>query len=244
MAHLHFTSCEAHRRRVIQLGENPESVFNVGALGVENIRKLALLDETAIRKELELSDDRPYFVCTFHPVTLENDSALEQIATLCRALEQFPDYAVIFTGANADAGGMAVNEFLRKYAATHTRHRFFMSLGQLRYFSAMKYAACGIGNSSRAIIEAPSLGVPVIDMGDRQKGRERAKTVRHCPAEHKALTRTIKNSLHARPNMNQANNPYEQNNTATTIAELLLDYPARNTVKKVFHDLPRQAHAC
>lgn len=239
MSHLHFTSCEAYRQRVIQLGEAPDRVFNVGSLGVENAKTTACYSEQESRERLGLDAGMPYIVCTMHPATLDEAPIPEQIRGLLEALDSFAKYAIIFTGANADPGGIEMNALLQDFVAKRPAHRFFMSLGQRLYFSAVRYAACVIGNSSSGIIEAPSFGVPVIDIGDRQTGRIRAASVLHCDQNMDAIAGTLatalrpdyKNSIADRPN------PYEHPGTAKRIAEILLSFSARRILFKHFHDM-------
>lgn len=237
MSHLHFTSCEAYRQRVIQLGEDPNRVFNVGSLGVENIHKLKLLDEAEIRRELGFTAGTPYMVCTFHPVTLEGGTEIAQLEELLRALEAFPDYAVVFTGANADVGGASINDALQSYTEQYPQHRFFMSLGQVRYFSAVKYASCVIGNSSSGIIEVPSLKVPVLNVGNRQKGRVAAAGVLHCGAEVRSVIETLAFALSENYKIKVAatGNPYDRPDTAKNIVHRITTWPLQGILRKSFY---------
>ena len=155
---------------MIQLGENPQNVFCVGAVGVENIMKMQLLDKSELEKSISFSLEKPYAVVTFHPVTLENDSAEAQFAELLKAIDQHKEIKYIFTKANADANGRIINKMIDDYAAGNANVAAFESLGNLRYLSALKYAAMVIGNSSSGIVEAPSFGIPTINIGDRQNG--------------------------------------------------------------------------
>lgn len=241
MSHLHFASCEIHRERVIQLGEDPERVFNVGSLGVENCRALELASEREIRSELQLEAKIPYLVCTMHPVTLDKASPQEQVQPLLQALNQFPDQAVIFTGANADPGGDSINAILQEYVKKRQNARFFMSLGQKLYFSAVRYAACVLGNSSSGIIEVPSLGRAVVDIGNRQKGRVRAKTVLHAEQTEAAITKALAAALSPayRQDSLHADNPYDKKGTARQIVEHVLSAPLENILNKNFFTLNR-----
>lgn len=172
MSYLHFTSTEQYRNRVIQLGENPERVFYVGALGVENIKKINLMTKEELERSIHFEIDENTVVVTYHPVTLENNTVEEQFLNLLKVLDRNPKIRMIFTKANADTNGRIVNELIDKYAAQNSeRACAFMSLGQKRYLSALKYCRIVIGNSSSGIIEAPSFGKPIINIGDRQKGR-------------------------------------------------------------------------
>lgn len=244
LAHLHFTSCEPYRRRVIQLGETPKRVWNVGALGVENALRLPLWDESRIRAELGLAPGRPYFLCTFHPVTLEPGDEDRQLDALCSALAAFPDHAVIFTGANADAGGLGLNCRLKAFAQTNLdRVRLFASLGVTRYLSAAKYASCVAGNSSSGIIEIPSLGTPVVNIGSRQGGRIASPAVLHCPAEKEAVASCLRRALtpEHRALARATPNPYEGKDTSATIARTLMEHPLEDILRKSFHDIPAAA---
>lgn len=242
LSHLHFTSCESYRQRVIQLGEQPDRVWNVGALGVENALTSKLLDALATYEALSIPYGSPYILCTFHPATLDIGRETEQLRALCTALDNFSAHYVIFTGANADPGGGNINQLLHHFAVSHpNRVKIFPSLGVRRYLSAAKYAKCVAGNSSSGIIEIPSLGVPVVNIGDRQLGRTSSDMVLHCPSDagsimaalSKALTPRWYNHVKAIPN------PYEQKNTSATIANTLLTYPLTNILKKEFYNITR-----
>ena len=243
LSHLHFTSCEPYRQRVIQLGEQPDRVWNVGALGVENALSLPLFDETAVRDYLHLEAGRPYFLCTFHPVTLEPGQEETQWREMQQALERYANHAVVVTGANADPGGGLINRMLAQWGRQQPeRVRLFDSLGVLRYLSAAKYAACVVGNSSSGIIEIPSLGVPVVNIGDRQQGRIASPAVLHCPPEEDAIIASLTQALTpgCREHARVTPNPYEKAETSAAIAEILLTFPLRSILKKVFFDIVRQ----
>lgn len=181
MSHLHFTSTEVHRQRVIQLGENPAFVFNVGAIGLDNIRLLPLFS----KKELALKLGRPLkkfnYLVTFHPSTLDHEPAELQFRRLLNVIDQQKDSLFIFTKANADTNGRIINEMIDDYVkANADKSVAYTSMGQLFYLSALKYATAVVGNSSSGIIEAPFFNVPTINIGDRQKGRMQAKSILNC----------------------------------------------------------------
>ncbi len=240
MSHLHFSSCEAYRRRIIQLGEHPERVWNVGALGVENAKKVPLLSEAEIRAVLDIPAGRPYLVATWHPETLDPQSGENRLAAILDALAAFPDLTTVFTGANADMGGSRLNDLLRSRAAADPSLRFVASLGLVRYLSAARYAAGVVGNSSSGVVEIPGLGVPVLDIGSRQLGRERSRAVLHCepetPAVRQALERLLSESC--RHEARTLPNPYDKPGTATAIADVLLSFPLTNILMKEFYDAP------
>lgn len=188
MSILHFTSTETYRRRVIQLGEHPDRVFCVGALGVENILSQKLLDKSELEEAIHFKLGEKYCLVTFHPVTLEADSGIEQINELLQAMDEMKEYRYLVTKANADAGGRAINERLEEFAKAR-RERIYLteSLGMIRYLSAMKYCSMVIGNSSSGILEAPTMGVPTVNIGDRQKGRIQAVSIVNCEPQTSAI---------------------------------------------------------
>ena len=196
MSRLHFTANETYRRRVIQLGEAPETVFAVGDTGAENIRRQSLLSRPEIEKELGIKSDEPYFLITYHPVTLGQGDAAEEAERLLSACAAFPDIRLIVTAANADAAGRRINQKWEEYqTAEPGRIQLFSSLGQLRYLSAMKYCKAVLGNSSSGILEAPTMGRPSVNIGSRQEGRLRAASVIDCLPETEAIKAAITKAL-------------------------------------------------
>lgn len=245
MSFLHFTECEIYRRRVIQLGEAPERVFNVGSLGVENILSISLMT----LKELEESIDfhlqgKPYSVVTFHPVTMEEDKVEIQIRELIGAMEQFPQMNYIITLANADAGGRAINRIWEQEAPGHSNWVVVPSLGTRRYLSALRYAAMMIGNSSSGIMEGPASHTPTINIGDRQKGRVMAESILCCPptlddiesAMRKALTPEFQKIAQ------NVSNPFGTGNTSEQIAGVIYRFLNRHpkSIQKQFYNIPFQ----
>lgn len=242
MSYLHFTSTEEYRRRVIQLGENPERVFCVGALGVENIKKINLMTKEELEKSIHFEIDENTVVVTYHPVTLENNTVEEQFLNLLKVLDRNPKIRMIFTKANADTNGRIVNELIDKYAAQNSeRACAFMSLGQKRYLSALKYCRIVIGNSSSGIIEAPSFGKPIINIGDRQKGRICADSVINCGYTQQEIQQAMETALTEEFENKARNcrNPYEKENTAANIISVIKDYLLNDKIKlkKGFYDI-------
>lgn len=221
MSALHFTSTEAYRRRVIQLGEQPERVFCVGAMGVENACSVPLLSKEELEQELDFSLDKPYAVVTFHPVTLEKNSARSQTEELLKALRACKDMKFIITKANADSDGRIINELCEKYAEKCENAAVFDSLGMKRYLSALKYSCMVIGNSSSGLVEAPSFSVATINIGDRQKGRLQGETIINCEPEAGAILAAIQKgkSEDFRKKISIAKNPYGDGNTSDKIVE-------------------------
>lgn len=241
MSYLHFTSTQEYADRVIQLGEHPNRVFHVGALGVENILTQPLLSRQAICRDLGIATDRQYLLVTFHPATLDSTPAVDQVRELLGALERFPEYAIIFTGANADAGGQEINRLLKDFAEASPEDRhLFDSLGMVRYLSAVKYAECVVGNSSSGIIEVPSLGIPTVDIGNRQLGRVRAASVLHCNPEQKSIADSVSQALSPefKKNIESVSNPYQKPGTSTAIFDRLKTFKSEpQTHMKRFFDI-------
>ena len=192
MSYLHFTGTEQYRNRIIQLGESPDRVFNVGNLSTDNILKVPLMDEHSIRKWLMIPDHKEYVVATFHPVTLEEGTARKQVLELVAAMNETSKYFYVITKANTDTGGMAVNKILEEYASNHDNVCLHSSLGMIRYLSAIKYAKFVLGNSSSGISEAPVIGTPTVNIGDRQKGRIMADSVISCEADKNSILDAIR----------------------------------------------------
>ncbi len=240
MAHLHFPSCEEYRRRIIQLGENPERVYNVGALGIENIRKISLMDRDELEVSIGFPLDAPFFLVTFHPVTLETATAGTQFDELLSALEQFPEHKVLFTKANADTDGEIINEKIDAYAAAHPKRCLAVaSLGLRRYLSAMNLCDAVIGNSSSGILEAPVFGVPTVNIGDRQKGRIRTPSIIDCEPDYESVVSAIQTALDAefRASLFGMVHPCERENTATRIVDVIRNTNLEGILKKPFYNL-------
>lgn len=237
LSYLHFTAAEPYRQRVIQLGEAPERVFNVGAVGLDHIVKTPLLSMEELQSSLGFTLDSPFFVVTYHPVTLADEPAKESFNALLTALDQYPGHQVILTYPNADDGGRAIIPLLEQYAAANpARVLAIPSLGYRRYLSAVKHCTAVIGNSSSGIIEVPSLGVPTINIGQRQQGRLAAQSVLHCEANGSAITQCIAQAL--QPMTPDAYvNPYGAGDASGQIVARLKHFAAP-TIKQ-FHDLDR-----
>jgi GDP/UDP-N,N'-diacetylbacillosamine 2-epimerase (hydrolysing) len=242
MSHLHFTSTQEYRKRVIQLGEHPDRVFNVGAIGIENIKNLPLLTKAELNKSIEFDLGDKYFLVTVHPVTLESSTAEEQFKNLLSALDSAcSDSAkIIFTKANADTGGRIINQLIDEYVSNNPKRSItFTSMGQLRYLSAMKHCMAVVGNSSSGIVEAPSFNVPTVNIGDRQKGRVRARSVTDCAPSQDAIQKALAKSRSEefRQSLKDMVNPYEQKNTVEQILHVLKTAGLSNIIKKEFFDI-------
>lgn len=235
-SHIHFTSTEAYRKRVIQLGEQPDRVFNVGALGVENVLKNDFISKEEIERSLNFELTDKCFLCTYHPVTLSNMSSKTQVMNLLDALDNYRDYHVIFTYSNSDTHSQIIIKCIQEYVDRNQgRCLFIPSLGQRRYFSALKYMTAVIGNSSSGIIEVPSFGIPTLDIGDRQKGRIAADSVIHCGYSIEQINEGLKRILAF--GHKAIDNPYYKEGTCKAILKIIKTYPLNNIVQKKFYDL-------
>ena len=245
MSYFHFTATREHRRRVIQMGESPERVFWVGAMSVENacnVKKLSMHD---LQEQIAFywnRDLEKMAVVTFHPVTLEDDTAREQFQNILNALDYFEDLKVIFTKANADAGGRVINHMIDDYVNEHPqKSKAYTSLGQLRNLSAVSLADVVIGNSSSGLSEVPTFHVPTVNIGDRQRGRVCGKTVISCGVAEKEITDAIQKALSQtfRNEICNEKNPYEKKGTSDAIVKILTENLNKNNIdlKKHFYDL-------
>lgn len=243
MSYLHFTSTEIYRKRVIQLGESPDRVFNVGALGVENILHMNFMTKTELEGELAFSLKESYGVVTFHPVTLENFDVAMQLQELTKALDAFPEMSFIITKANADAGGRRINQMIDEYADMRENVLAVSSLGVKRYLSAVKHSAIVIGNSSSGVIEVPSLRVPTVNIGDRQRGRLMSESVLNCQTKANEIIITMKKAMSTDFQNKIQNMPllYGKGDTSERIVAILKKIFRNNEgidLKKSFYDLP------
>lgn len=241
LSYLHFTSTEVYRKRVIQLGESPNRVFNVGALGIENIMNEKLLSRGELTSELGLDINKPYAVVTFHPVTLENNTTETQIKTLLEVCAQNRNLDFLFTKANADSDGRLINQLIDEYSKAYNHIITYASLGTRRYLSALKYCTMVIGNSSSGLVEAPSFHIPTINIGDRQKGRIQSDSVINCDAKSTSIQNAIELALSDEliKKAKQTINPYGDGNTSAKIVNVIDKFINGNLVnlKKVFNDI-------
>ena len=240
MSHLHFTSTEEYRRRVIQLGEQPERVFHVGAIGIDNIRHIALLDKKVLEEQLDFPFDRKTVLVTYHPETLDAIPVEEQFRNLLEALDDRQDIRILFTLPNSDTGGRIIVRMIEEFVARNKqRARAYTSLGQLRYLSALRFVAAVVGNSSSGILEVPSFGKPTLDIGNRQKGRLAANSVVHCGVSgaeiSEGLNRVLSDAFAKQTACVQ--NPYEKEDSALEILKILKNYPLDGIVQKTFYDI-------
>jgi len=241
LSYLHFTSTDRYRSRVIQMGEEPGRVFPVGAMGVENALHTELMSRSELESSLGCELGKRFAVLTFHPVTLEDNTAEQQINELINAITKHPDITFICTKANADSNGRVINECLNKSADTYPNIYLFDSLGMRRYLSAISKAEFVIGNSSSGIIEVPSFKVPTINIGDREKGRIQAESIINCEPSEESISKAITLALDDtfRKKIQDIKNPYGDGNTSDKIIKVTKDFLLNDKLglQKKFYDI-------
>ena len=240
MSHLHFTATNEYKNRVIQLGEHPSRVFNVGGMGIENIKRLKLLSKDEFEKSIEFKLNSKNILVTFHPVTLENSTAKEQFQQLLDAIDELEDTNIIFTKANSDTDGRVINQMIDEYVTKNFQKSVqFTSLGQLRYLSALQYVDAVVGNSSSGLAEAPSFKIGTINIGDRQKGRIKASSVIDCEPNKDSILKSFEKlySKEFQETLKTTINPYGDGCASKKIVEILKSVDLENILKKSFYDL-------
>lgn len=240
LSYLHLTSTDEFRNRVIQLGENPERVFVVGAPGIENALHLPLMPKEKLEESLCVRLDRPYAVVTFHPVTLENNTAENQYNELQKAFDNRKDMKYIITKANADVNGGRINEMTDEFVASNDNVIAFDSLGVTKYLSTLKYASMVIGNSSSGLLEAPSFKIPTINIGDRQRGRPQATSVINCKPKCEDILRAMEkaDTDAFREVCKNTINPYGDGNTSSKVVDAINKMFCNGIdLKKHFYDI-------
>ena len=240
MSQLHFTSSEQYRKRVIQLGEEPNRVFYTGSLGVENIKKLPLLTKDEIETEIDFKIDDKTILVTYHPVTLGNRTAKDDIDDFVAALNERKDLRVIFTMPNSDTGGQFIVDAINDFVSNNReRAKLYKSLGVVRYLSVMKQVAAVVGNSSSGLMEVPSFGKPTLDIGDRQKGRMAADSVFHCNPDKESVLSGLETVLSStfKEKAARTKNPYEKEGSAKAIFDVISTYPLTELNQKHFYDI-------
>jgi GDP/UDP-N,N'-diacetylbacillosamine 2-epimerase (hydrolysing) len=239
MAHLHFVAAEEYRDRVIQLGEDPDRVFLVGGLGVDGIKKMPLLDRSALEAALGFHLGTRNLLVTFHPVTLEKGTSRHQMLELLAALDALENTRLIFTMPNADTDGRVLIDLVNEFVADHDNAVAFTSLGQLRYLSCLPHMDGVVGNSSSGLSEVPSFGKGTINIGDRQKGRLRAGSVIDCDPDRHAIAGALQQlySPEFQQQLKTVRNPYGDGGASEKIVQILQDYPLEGILKKSFYDL-------
>ena len=240
MAHLHFTATEEYKNRVIQLGEDPSRVFNTGGMGIENIKKLQLLNKNEFEKSINFKLNKKNILITFHPVTLENNTSKEQFQELLNAINELEDTNIIFTKTNSDLNGKIINQMIDQHTNKYPKKSIgFTSLGQLRYLSALQYVDAVVGNSSSGLLEAPSFKIGTINIGERQKGRIRAESVIDCVPDKKDIQKSFEKlySKNFQELLKNVNNLYDNGLSSKKIVRVLKNFKLQNILKKNFYNI-------
>ena len=241
MSHLHFTATDEYRKRVIQLGESPDRVFNVGGLGIENIKRLNLMSKNEFEKSINFELNTKNLLVTFHPVTLEDSTTEQQFKQLLSALDVLENTNLIFTKANSDTDGRIINNLIDEYVNHNpSKSVAFTSLGQLRFLSALQFVDGVVGNSSSGLAEAPSFKIGTINIGDRQKGRIKSSSIIDTQPNRQDILNAI-NQLYSeafQETLLTSKNPYGEGCASLEIIKIIKNAPLQNILKKSFYNLP------
>lgn len=242
MSYFHFTSTEEYKNRVMQLGESPERVFNVGAIGIDNINELQLMTKEELEKELGFNlKEKKNVIVTFHPTTLESGTSHENTMQLLQALDQTDDINILFTKSNSDSQGRRINVLLDEFVKNNPeKSKLIDSLGQRRYLSCLKHFDCVIGNSSSGIIEAPFFKTPTVNIGNRQRGRVKSESVIDCETDTISIKKAIEKALskNFKATLNNMDSIYGDGHASEKILEILeREFKEEIDLKKKFYDI-------
>ena len=239
MSHLHFTATNEYRNRVIQLGEQPDRVFNVGGLGVDNINKLKLMTKSDFEKAINFELGEKNVLVTFHPVTLEKSTSETQFQELLESISKLKNTKIIFTKANSDTNGRVINSMIDAYVSVNDNSIAFTSMGQLNYLSALQFVDAVVGNSSSGLLEAPSFNIATIDIGDRQKGRIKADSVISCLPTQESIRSAFDKSYSEdfQNIVDNTKNPYGNGGASKIVVDIIKDFDLNGILKKIFYDL-------
>lgn len=240
LSYLHATSTDEYRQRVIQLGESPNRVKNVGAIGLEHLNRTKLMSREDLSKSLGFSFSDKYFIVTYHAATCGSEEPSDSFLAIIEALESFPTYQIILTYPNADQGGRVIIKHIEEYSLINPSRVFAIpSLGQLRYLSLISQSTAVIGNSSSGILEVPAYDVPSINIGIRQKGRLAAKSVINVEPNKLKIIESIQiaiNRSYKEPN-EIISHPYGDGNACSKILEMIRSLKFESAKSKAFYDI-------
>jgi GDP/UDP-N,N'-diacetylbacillosamine 2-epimerase (hydrolysing) len=241
MSHLHFVATEEYRKRVIQLGENPDRVFNFGEAGLDNITDLKLLSKQDFEESINHKLKEKTLLITYHPTTLDSKpQVISDFDNILRSLDKLENTLLIFTKANSDAGGRVINQMIDQFVGENSEKAIvFTSLGQLRYLSALQYVDAVVGNTSSGIVEAPSFKIGSINIGSRQKGRIQSSSVINCSTDSEELQKAFNTlySISFQEQLKNVENPYGQGNSSKRTLDVLKNINLEGIIKKEFWDL-------
>jgi GDP/UDP-N,N'-diacetylbacillosamine 2-epimerase (hydrolysing) len=240
MSWLHFVSNPLSKKRVIQLGENPKRVFITGGLGVDRLMNIKLLSKKLIEKKMKFKFNKKNILITYHPVTLEKNTSASQFKEILSTVSKLKDTKLIFTYPNSDTFGKIIINMIKKFVSSKKYDSIkFSSMGHINYLSVLKNVDCILGNSSSGLIEAPSIKIPTINIGDRQKGRLKANSVIDSKPVESLITKSITKiySKKFRRNLKYTRNPYEYKNSSHKIYRIIKNTIIPFELKKLFYDL-------
>ena len=239
MANIHFASCDDSYNRLLRLGQQPSTVYNVGGLGNENIKNVPLMSLQELENSLEFDHLKPFLLITYHPET-QKGHPQQDMQNLLDALDMVEGYNLIFTKSNADAGGNIINDMVDEYCRNTKRAKAFFSLGLKRYLSAMSCCDAVVGNSSSGVVETPSFKVPTVNIGDRQKGRYIAENVICTNDDMQSILQGIKKALSAEfaVKAKSAVSPYDKGVVPSEeITKVITEYlTSEHSTVKIFYD--------
>ena len=239
MSNIHFAANSEYCKRIVQLGENPKSVFNVGSLGIDNIKKLKLKNKEELEKELRFKFLKKNLLITFHPETLGDKSSEIQIKELLKALSEFKDTLMIFTMPNADNDSRIITESIKVFVSNFKNSLFYKSLGVVNYLSFLNFVDAVVGNSSSGIIEVPSFKIGTVNIGSRQTGRIKSSSIVDCNANKDEIIQAINKIFDPefKRDIKNISNPYGDGNTSSRIIKVIEEIDLKNYKKKFFYDV-------
>ena len=239
MSHLHFVANNSFKKRVIQLGESPKSVFTVGGMGIDSIKKTKTLSKKQLENDLGIKFSKKNLLITFHPETLIKSNKLTQVNNLLSALGRLKNTSLLFTMPNADIDSSKIIDRIKKFVRSNNNSTFIKSLGQIRYFSYIKYADGVVGNSSSGLLEVPAFKKGTINIGDRQKGRPQAISVINCKAIEKDITLAIKKLYSPRfqESLKNVVSPYGAPGASLKVFNIIKKIDLNNITIKNFNDI-------
>ena len=240
MAWWHFVAADEYEKRVIQLGENPERIFNVGGLGVDAIKKAKLLPKKEMMDKTGIEFRNKNLLVTYHPVTLENQTSQKHFQSLLDVLGDLKDVYVIFTMPNADSNGRIIKQMIDEFVSNHKQKSIaFTSMGHLNYLSTLQFVDGVVGNSSSGLTEAPTFKIGTVNIGDRQKGRLKAKSIIDCDPTKISIKKAIEilYTKNYQKNLPIVENPYGKGEATLKIMEVLRKTKIPEETKKIFYDL-------
>ena len=239
LSHLHFVSCDDYKKRVEQLGEDPNNIFSVGSLGVQNVLTTKILPRNELKQTLKIRNEEGIFLVSYHPTTLSTYSTQKELEILLSVVREHKNKNIIFTGSNIDVGGADINNTFKAEVSKQFNCYYFNSLGRKLFLSLMYHCELLIGNSSSGIIEAPSFKKPVINIGIRQKGRVRAKNIIDVELNREQIRLAIVKATSDgfKKQLTHVRNPYEKENVSKTIVKIIKSVSLDRLLYKNFIDI-------